>query len=80
MKHFQVGGAMGMVMPTAVFDWMKENVYFCKIINKYKIKHIANISFKMIYVEGGTFTMGVRGDTYRENIAAILRRALDIMK
>jgi len=49
-------------------------------VNKNKITYIANISFKMIYVEGGTFTMGVRGVTYRENIAAILRRALDIMK
>ena len=38
--------------------------YFCKIINKDKIIYIANISFKMIYVKGGTFAIGVRGDTY----------------
>ena len=49
-------------------------------MNKDKIIHIANVSSKMIYVKDGTFAMGVRGDTYREDITAILRRALDIMK
>ena len=48
-------------------------------MSKDKIIHIANIPFKMIYIEGGTFAMGVRGDTYREDITAILRRALDII-
>jgi len=46
-------------------------------MNKDKIIHVANLSFKMIYVEGGTFTMGVRGDSYREDITAILRMTLD---
>jgi len=49
-------------------------------MSKDKIIHIANIPFKMIYIEGGTFAMGVRGDAFREDITAISRRAVDIMK